>query len=122
MDLWEQEQTPSTPGLFPVPLYRNESRSSPEEALCSCGYDCSSGACCCYLGASDLACRTPGGAACEVDAGVVDSVKVEKACHQEPSELLTLAIAASTVPESNVRTNLSPKQCSSQLGLLSSEC
>ena len=99
MDVWEQERTPSTPGLFPVPIYRNENKSSLEDALCSCGYDCSSGACCCYLGASDLACGTPGGAACEADTSQTDCEKSE---YQEPSELLTLAIAASTVPDVDV--------------------
>ena len=99
MDVWEQEETPSTPGLFPVPIYRNENKDSSEGVVCSCGYECSSGACCCYLGASELACGSPGGAACGVDNR---AMRADKTGHQEPSELLTLAIAASTVPDIDV--------------------
>ena len=43
------------PGLFPVPE-RTDAQDS-GQVLCGCGIDCSSGACCCYLGTKELSCK-----------------------------------------------------------------
>lgn len=101
---WEQFAE-NRPGLFPVLLYRNENdKAQPKANGCQCGYECTSGACCCYLGASELSCNPPGKASCEAKSETETVEQYES--RQEPSKsLLTLAIAASTVPDSKVSTS-----------------
>lgn len=103
--VWEDTEHEQR-GLFPVYLYQNDGTQNPADFYkCSCGIDCTSGACCCYLGPSQLSCAPAGAASCGTSEHSSNTPGRDSVVSsQVPTELLTLAIAASSIEGSRVHT------------------